>query len=204
MAELSDGEIIAAVRAGQREQFAAIAKRYQPGMLQAAFSRLGRWEWAEEAVQESFLAALKSLHTYDSRYSFRTWLWTITLNQCHRHYQRRSRQDRAVDRGGDLTQQPAPEHDSPEARAIARERRETLRELLQQLPDTQADALRLRFFGGLKFHEIAAAMNCSLTSAKNRVRWGLAKMSGMIETAADREEAGRDPPPVPPWAGPAT
>ena len=41
------------------------------------------------------------------------------------------------------------------------------------LPDVQADALRLRFFAGLKFHEIADTMSCSLSAAKNRVRTGL-------------------------------
>ena len=45
------------------------------------------------------------------------------------------------------------------------------------MPEAQADALRLRFFGGMKYHEIAASMQCSLSTAKNRVRWGLTKMA---------------------------
>ena len=42
-----------------------------------------------------------------------------------------------------------------------------------ELPSVMADALRLRFFGELKFQEIADAMSCSISTAKNRVRWGL-------------------------------
>ena len=45
----------------------------------------------------------------------------------------------------------------------------------------QADAIRLRFFGGLKFQEIADAMDCSLSTAKNRVRWGLTTISEKLE-----------------------
>jgi RNA polymerase sigma-70 factor (ECF subfamily) len=56
----------------------------------------------------------------------------------------------------------------------------------------QADALRLRFFGGLKFHEIAEAMPCSLTSAKNRVRWGLLRMAEMLQAAGAQGAAPRD------------
>ena len=41
----------------------------------------------------------------------------------------------------------------------------------------QADALRLRFFGGLTFPEIAAAMGCSEPGAKNRVKSGLLKLA---------------------------
>ena len=48
-------------------------------------------------------------------------------------------------------------------------------------PQVQADALRLRFFGGLKFQEIAAAMDCSLTTAKTRVKQGLLQMSEWLK-----------------------
>ena len=59
------------------------------------------------------------------------------------------------------------------ADAIAREQSQRLSELLAELPESQADAVRLRFHGGLTFPEIAAALGCSLTSAKNWVRSGL-------------------------------
>jgi len=59
-------------------------------------------EVVEEAVQETFLCAHRWLATYDSRYSFRTWLWTILLNQCSRQAKREARQSRlpASDRAG--------------------------------------------------------------------------------------------------------
>jgi RNA polymerase sigma-70 factor (ECF subfamily) len=79
---------------------------------------------------------------------------------------------------------------------LAKERTQQLNEVLSDLPDVQADALRLRFFGGLKFQEIADVQGCSLTSAKNRVRWGLLKMAermGAVSphvAAAEVEEVG--------------
>ena len=63
---------------------------------------------------------------------------------------------------------------------MAKERNQRLELLLARIPENQADALRLRFYGELKYHEIAAAMGCSLGSAKNRVRWGLSKMTQMM------------------------
>src|SRR5687768_12655499 len=73
----TDGMLISAVLAGEREQFAVLVRRYQRALVRAANSRLGRDDWADDVVQETFLCALKWLHTYDSQYSFRTWLWTI-------------------------------------------------------------------------------------------------------------------------------
>ncbi|MEM7317365.1 MAG: sigma factor, partial [Planctomycetota bacterium] len=81
-----DAAAIADVLAGQRESFGLIVDRYERPLFRVALSRLGDAELAEEAVQEAFLCAYRSLHTYDSRFSFRTWLWTILVNQCRRAY----------------------------------------------------------------------------------------------------------------------
>ncbi len=151
-----------------------------------ARSRLGRADWADDVVQETFLAAFKSRRTYDARFSFRTWMWTILLRQCHGHYQRRQRSilvephwpedhELAKNSGADGT---------PLAQLLAKERSAQLELLLKQLPLSQADALRLRFFGELKFHEIADAMQCSLNTAKNRVRSGLIRMAELLESTS--------------------
>jgi RNA polymerase sigma-70 factor (ECF subfamily) len=189
----SDGMLIEDVRSGRTQQFGLLVDRYQGALLRTAESRLGRRDWAEEAVQETFLCAFKWLSSYDSRYSFRTWLWTILLNQCRRLYKRRARQPDEVpwdapeavaeaNQGGSVL--AACESDMPLVRLMAKERRQHVQRLLQHLPEVQADALRLRFFGGLKFQEIADAMGCSLSTAKNRVRWGLTRLSEMMQTPA--------------------
>jgi RNA polymerase sigma-70 factor (ECF subfamily) len=187
----TDGTIVDAVLCGDRERFSLLVERYQASLLRMVESRLGRRDWAEDVVQESFLCAFKSLHTYDSRFSFRTWLWTIVLNQCRRHFQRRMRSPQTTAWSQQAGVQSAESADAGQASAgsspaellLAKERRQQLHALLAQLPEEQADALRLRFFGELKFHEIAEAMGCSLSSAKNRVRWGLTKLSQMLSRA---------------------
>jgi RNA polymerase sigma-70 factor (ECF subfamily) len=75
---------------------------------------------------------------------------------------------------------------------LAKERAAQLEALLARLSLAQADALRLRFFGGLKFQEIADTMQCSLNTAKNRVRDGLARMAEMLETAGAQRSDRRD------------
>lgn len=187
-AEQSDAALVARVQAGDHDCFAELVRRYQPALARVARSRLGRDDWAEDVVQETFLAAFRWCASYDPRLNFRTWLWTILLNQCHNHYQRRMRsvplepwptEREPVEAEGDV-QAPS---DSPLAQLLAKERSEQLESLLVQLSAVQADALRLRFFGGLKFQEIAEAMECSLNTAKNRVRWGLMRMAEWLHSA---------------------
>jgi RNA polymerase sigma-70 factor, ECF subfamily len=181
----SDAELVERVRRGERECFAELVRRYQPPLLRVARSRLGRSDWAEDVVQETLLAAFKSCGTYDPHYSFRTWLWTILLNQCYGHYQRRQRSVtiEPLEEATEAEQGSEMPGGSPLAALLAKERTEQLELLLKQLSDVQADALRLRFFGGLKFQEIADAMPCSLNTAKHRVRLGLIRLAELLEAA---------------------
>ena len=190
-----DAALVSAILVGNREAFVQLVERYQHSLRAAARSRLGRDDWADDVVQETFLCLLKWLRSYDSRFSFRTWLWTVLLNQCTRHAQKQSRHAAGPldwpGCGNDPSRSAgslASEEDSPVDALLANESRGTLHALLARLPPIQADALRLRFFGGLKFQEVAGAMDCSLTTAKTRVKQGLLQLSAWLkEDHVDRQ-----------------
>src|SRR5262249_13379131 len=78
------------VQAGDVERFALLMRRYQRPLLRAAQSRLGERTWAEDVVQETFLAAFICRASYNEASSFRTWLWTILINLCKRHWRKRA------------------------------------------------------------------------------------------------------------------
>ncbi|PHS11943.1 MAG: hypothetical protein COA78_08785 [Blastopirellula sp.] len=180
----SDGEIIEAVLSGQREQFAVIVQRYRKALLRLANQQLGHPQLAEDVVQETFLNAFRWLNTYDSRYSFRTWLWTILKNACHRAYEQSSRRIK-LNNTGSRSQKLIEQISSNELSALeqltCKEDHEHVRLLLDQLSDLQAEAVKLRFFGQMKFKEIADLVGCSLPAAKARVRQGLIHLTEFIE-----------------------
>lgn len=179
----SDADIVLRVRAGDAEAFGTLVARYRGALVRVAQSRLGRLDWAEDVTQETLLAAFKWCGSYDPKYSFRTWLWTILLNQCSAHYQRRMRREETATEfcGERARTSEQVDDNTPLAALISEERAAQLEALLLEISAVQADALRLRFFAGLKFQEIADAMQCSLNTAKNRVRWGLMKLAELIE-----------------------
>ncbi len=184
-----DGVLIAAAMASDERAFALLVARYQAALHKAAISRLSRRELAEEAVQETFLCAYRWLATYDSRFSFRTWLWTILLNQCSRQGKREARHAVAgtVPPACNAIDQPCDSQRQPLDLLLAREKNQQVHLLLGRLPEPQADALRLRFFGGLTFPEIAVAMNCSEPGAKNRVKTGLLKLGEWMRAGSHSE-----------------
>jgi RNA polymerase sigma-70 factor (ECF subfamily) len=188
-----DWLLIAAALEGEEQAFALLVDRYQAALLKAAVSRLGRRELAEEAVQEAFLCAHRWLATYDSQFSFRTWLWTILLNQCSRKAKSESRHPvgSAEPTTADLANyEPFSSQRQPLDELLSNETSEQVHELLARLPEVQADALRLRFFGGLTFPEIAATMGISEPGAKHRVKTGLVKLGEWL-SGSDKQLACR-------------
>jgi len=176
---LDDSQIMRQVQEGRFEPFDELVRRYRGALLRVAESKLGNAAWAEDAVQETFIAVFAARDTFNPSFAFRTWLWTILLNVCRRQLKRRARQPQSVPThiafasSSKLTSEEPVHHESGLTRAILNERDAKLREVLLKLPDAQADALRLRFFGGLQFQEIADAMDCSLNGAKMQVKKGL-------------------------------
>jgi RNA polymerase sigma-70 factor (ECF subfamily) len=180
-----DAQLMRRVQAGETELFERLAVQYRHALYRVARSRLRDDATAEEVVQDTLLSAFRSRHTFRAGFNFRTWLWTILLNRCRRVQNARGRQPQAISwtqiretHAGPL---PSESHDSsPLAGLLQRERSEILETLLARLPEPVADALRLRFFAELKFHEIAQTQGCSLGTAKNRVKSGLLRLSALL------------------------
>ncbi|MGQ0636236.1 MAG: RNA polymerase sigma factor [Planctomycetaceae bacterium] len=183
-----DVEIMRRVQAGQVHLFDELVRRYRPALIRVARSKLGEADWAEDAVQETLLAAFAARDTYRPEFAFRTWLWTILLNICRRQWQRR-----AVRRAVPLSSVGFHPRSAGEsvtfetglAVLLQSERRDRVHRLLTRLPEAEADALRLRFLAELPYAEIAQAMNSSQSAAKQRVRRGLTTLTTHL-----RDDAG--------------
>jgi RNA polymerase sigma-70 factor (ECF subfamily) len=179
---LDDGQLMRRIQEGEFSFFEILVERYRPALLRVANGMLGDAALAEDVVQETFLAVFASRHTFNPTFHFRTWLWTILLNLCHRQRKRRARRPQVVSRStlsasdrANIADPSTPE--TALAALLVRERGAQLQRLLNDLPDAQADAIRLRFFAGLKYEEIARSMGVSLGGAKLRVRGGLRRLS---------------------------
>jgi RNA polymerase sigma-70 factor, ECF subfamily len=170
---LTDAQLMQQVQAGQSGLFDELIVRHRPGLLRFAGSILSDSHAAEDAVQEALLAAFAARAMYNPQFAFSTWVYTILLNVCRRQ----RRRSQAASTARCPFKHVAAMQETPLDRLLHSETREQLNVLLDELPDVEADALRLRFFAGLQFDEIAVAMDSSLTGAKVRVRRGLERLA---------------------------
>ena len=154
----SDDRLVEQLRGGSEAAFEAIFERHHRGVLAFCRHMLGSAEEAEDAVQQTFLAAYCDLLDSDKPIQLRPWLYTIARNRCLsvlRSPQRSAHSD---------AEPPATEQLS----AVV-ERRQDLRELLadlSRLPDDQRAALVLAEVGGMPHEEIAAVLSCRRDKVK--------------------------------------
>jgi RNA polymerase sigma-70 factor, ECF subfamily len=179
---LDDSQVMQRVQSGEFQLFDVLVERYRPALVRVAAGMLADEALAEDVVQETFLAVFAARHTYKPLFPFRTWLWTILLNLCRRQRARRGRRPQEFTPlcSAEGMAPQVPERSTSETALtglLRRERSARLAQLLDELPEGQADAIRLRFFAGLSYDEMAEAMGVSRSGAKLRVRSGLEKLS---------------------------
>jgi RNA polymerase sigma factor (sigma-70 family) len=153
-----DDRLVEAVRAGRSDAFEAVFDRYHRQLLSFCRHMLGSREEAEDAVQQTFMAAYNDLTRSDKPIQLRPWLYTIARNQCLSLLRAR-REHASIE---DI--EPAVEGLAP---AVAR--REDLRELLRdvsRLPVDQRSALLLAELGALSHDEIAGVVGCPKEKVK--------------------------------------
>lgn len=138
-----------------------------------AYRILGDLGDAEEVVQEVFLSAWRSGHTYDSaRGSTHTWILSMVRNRSIDVLRARQRRPiQQLPEGID----PVDTSDVP-TQAVSNVDAETARVAMDSLPPEQKQALELAYFGGLSHSEIAAQLAAPIGTVKGRIRLGLDRL----------------------------
>ena len=172
MTQFTDAQLLESCRSGDAAAIEAWVSAHQRPVYRLALSILddgsenGAAE-ADEAVQDVFLAALRSLHSFRGDSEPTTWLYAITLNVCRgRLRKRRTRQrlQRTLTTLFHLQRQAAP---PVEAIAIQRIQRSNVWEAVRALPDNQRLAVVLRYYHRLPLAEIAHIAGCTERTVQN-------------------------------------
>src|SRR6267143_1430372 len=89
--EAKDGELVAAILAGERAGFTELVRRYQGPLLRFAMVFVRDRAVAEEVVQDVWVGALDGLGAFEGRASFKAWLFRIAANMANVRRKREAR-----------------------------------------------------------------------------------------------------------------
>ena len=163
-------------------------------LFRFALGRLRNPELAENAVQETFLAALKSEKSFSGQSTERTWLIGILKHKIIDHYRRKYREipvtdlqhdKEAVDSFFDYTGQPKkfPKNWLPDQRKLIENSEfwETFEDCLKHLPKITAEAFSLREIDKIKSEEICKILNINPTNLWVMLHRARLQLRGCLE-----------------------
>lgn len=154
-------------RDGDPQAFAQIVDRYQKPVYNLCYRMLGNAEDAEDAAQETFLRAYRSIRRYDRNRSFSSWLLAIAAHYCIDQYRRRKLTTVSVE------ELPFPDlsDDQPnmENRLSKKEEMLHIRSLLEILDPIDRAAVVLYYWYDYSYQEICETLSLSTSALKSRL-----------------------------------
>jgi RNA polymerase sigma-70 factor (ECF subfamily) len=160
--------------------FEKIMQRHEREIMGFLLRVSGDRHDAADLFQETWLRAYRAYPRLELDSEVRPWLYAIAGNLCRnraRDGARRARVIVSVDEKNPPAERTGSAHrgfGENEGYAAVR-----MRELIASLPAKQREALQLRFFAGLDYAEIAAAMDCSDQAARANVSQARRKIKSM-------------------------
>jgi RNA polymerase sigma factor (sigma-70 family) len=143
--------------------------------LRYAFALVGRRAVAEEIVQEVFL----QLHVHwDEVDAPRAWLFRSVRNRAYNHIRDSQRESHAS--GDNNTLQPSANGETPEAMLLRMEITGALRELLDELDETDRQLVSMKYFEDLKYRDISAQTGLSVSNVGYRLHHILKELAGKL------------------------
>lgn len=140
---------------------------------------------ADDIFQETFIKAVKVIDEggYTDSGKFLSWILRIAHNRVLDYFRREksSRLLNEKDAGYDVLGTLRFTENSIEEDIVQSELMDTVRRLVEELPDDQREVVRLRYYSKLSFQEIAEQTNVSINTALGRMRYALINLRRMIK-----------------------
>jgi RNA polymerase sigma factor (sigma-70 family) len=144
---------------------------------------------AMEISQKTFISMCKNVGALQDTARFKSWLYKIAVNYC-REEARKRKSNRSLSFdvvwNRDAEDSPrwessASRHHNPERQFQQSELSEILQKALYELNDEQREVVIMKEYEGLKFREIAEALNISENTVKSRMYYGLDGLRKILE-----------------------
>lgn len=188
METLTDSLLISRYQKGDENALSILISRHQKELFSFIFYKLMDEELANDVFQDTFMKIIVSLKEgrYNDDGKFILWAKRIAHNLIIDHYRLKSKHIKVSETTYeneefsifDLLKETEA---NIEERLITNQIYDDLMKMLVFLPENQQEVIKLRFFDGLSFKEIAEQTNTSINTTLGRVRYALINMRKIME-----------------------
>ena len=167
MVQEQESTWIVQAQQGNPQAFTVLVEAYQRPVYNLCYRMLGNAQDAEDAAQETFLKAYRSMHKYDNNRPFPTWILSIAAHHCIDQIRRRRLPLVAIE---ELPVPDIPEK-SPgmETKLSEKEERSRIRALLTVLDPTDRALVVMYYWYDFSYQEIGQALKLTESAVKSRL-----------------------------------
>lgn len=182
-----DLDLVSRVLRGDTEAFRHLVEKYRPLVFRLCRSYMRDEEDAEDAAQEIFLRAYRSLNRFKLDKRFVNWLYAIALNHLKTRYGKINRLE--VGKTALAADPPSPQR-TPEEEHLRQETRRDIRAALVSLPPKLRDVTVLYYLEELPVAEIADITGLGTENIKSRLHRARKKLREYLEKTQPSAENG--------------
>jgi RNA polymerase sigma-70 factor, ECF subfamily len=170
-----DLELIHRSQAGDTEAFGELVTKYRTKIFSMIYGIVGNECDAWDLAQEGFLKAWRSIHRFQGRSSFYTWLYRITINVTNDSLRRRCRHSEVEfdDTIPSFLPDPGDNYERAEIR-------EQVYAALAQLTSEHRAVIVLKEIEDLQYREIAEILNVSIGTVMSRLFYARKKLQSIL------------------------
>ncbi|MHC4620175.1 MAG: RNA polymerase sigma factor [Planctomycetota bacterium] len=161
---------------GSKDALKRIYEKYKDDLLALAVTLLRDRSAAEDVVHDVFVSFARSCGTFRLNGTLKGYLSTCVANGARDRNRLKSRRDAGLD----ATEAFASDSAGPAEYAMGREESAKLHDLLGRLPYEQREVVVLHLHHGMRFREIAKALDVSINTVQSRYRYGLDKLRSIV------------------------
>ena len=180
LVQLTDDDLVKLYESGNNKAFEVILNRYKSRVYTYIFLIVRNKELTEDIFQEAFIKAIATIQQgrYVESGRFLGWINRIAHNLIIDHF-RKDKNENTFSTDGleyDFVNNSKYSEKSFEDVINNEQVLQDVVHLVNYLPDSQQEVVRMRFFEDLSFKEIADRTNVSINTALGRMRYALMNM----------------------------
>jgi RNA polymerase sigma-70 factor (ECF subfamily) len=172
--------LVEQVLRGETEAFEDLVRKYQVPLYYFALRFVRDEQAAADLVQTTFLKAFQGLGGFRQEASFKTWLYRITINICKNYLRDSAKKAPATSEEID-----PPSHSNPLLELIKHEDQRLMVQAWRQLPERQQLTVTLKIQEGMKYHEIAEVLKCTVGAVKANFHHACKKLKSILQEGHD-------------------
>lgn len=181
---LSDQTLLNSYLQGDQSAISKLIERHSRRVRDYIRMMVKDADLAEDIFQETFIKAVRVIDEgrYTDNGRFLSWVLRIAHNQVIDYFraQKQNRQVSESSAGYNVLGTLRFAENSIEDRMVSSQIEADVRALVELLPQEQRDVVRMRYYDGLSFKEIAEQTGVSINTALGRMRYALINMRKMI------------------------